>query len=402
MIARFERRRGACGARALPAPCLITAGRAALAPRSPTGEDGRTRRGCAHTAAAMLATLLACAPVSPAHAEAPRSERRTVGAAQVDERVDQAIERGLVFLAAGQTPEGSFDSYAGRTYTAIPGLCGLAFLAKGYLPGHGKYGENIERASTFILSRAAADGYLGGNEGRMYSHSIATLFLAEVSGMVNTNLQAKIDDVLPKAVQVIISAQRVPKIERYAGGWRYGPASIDSDMSCTGWALMALRSARLTGAAVPASAIKDAVQYVLRHHSEQKGSFGYMDTSSHGVTLTGAGLLCLELCGQHGHPATRRATRYLMNVYEQLPQQGYCFYGLYYTAQGLFQVGGEEWQRFSKWMYDYWIPRQAPDGRWNRGEVNCPYYQTAMVVLAFAVPYRQLPIYQRDETVDGE
>jgi hypothetical protein len=51
-------------------------------------------------------------------------------------------------------------------------------------------------------------------------------------------------------------------------------------------------------------------------------------------------------------------------------------------------------------MYDYWIPRQQPDGRWDRGENGCPYYQTAMVVLAFAVPYRQLPIYQRDETVD--
>ena len=55
---------------------------------------------------------------------------------------------------------------------------------------------------------------------------------------------------------------------------------------------------------------------------------------------------------------------------------------------------------FSDWMYDYWIPRQAPDGRWDVGEDNCPYYQTALVVLAFTVPYRQLPIYQRDETVD--
>jgi hypothetical protein len=73
---------------------------------------------------------------------------------------------------------------------------------------------------------------------------------------------------------------------------------------------------------------------------------------------------------------------------------------MYYTAQGLFQIGGEPWKRFADWMYDYWIPRQAPDGHWDVGESGCPYYQTALVVLAFAVPYRQLPIYQRDETVD--
>ena len=75
---------------------------------------------------------------------------------------------------------------------------------------------------------------------------------------------------------------------------------------------------------------------------------------------------------------------------------------MYYTAQGLFQLGGPVWQEFSEWMYGYRIPRQAPDGRWDVGEDGCPYYQTALVVLAFTVPYRQLPIYQRDETVDAE
>jgi hypothetical protein len=338
-----------------------------------------------------------------AHAQAAPAGRTGLGpAGKVDERVDQSIERGLAFLAAGQKPDGSFNSNPGSQYTGIPGLCGMAFLAKGYLPGNGKYGENINRVIDFLLSKAASDGYLGGNEGRMYSHCIATLFLSEVSGMVDSNRQAKLDVVLPKAVQVILSAQQVPKGGNHKGGWRYGPGSTDSDMSCSGWALMSLRSARLNGAPVPAQAIRDAVKFVLAHQNEQQGSIGYQDTGTYAVTLTGAGLLCLELCGQHGTPATRKAGQYLMSVYEQLPTRERCFYGMYYTAQGLFQIGGDEWQRFSKWMYDYWIPRQEPDGHWDRKEQNCPYYQTAMVVLAFAVPYRQLPIYQRDETVDAE
>ena len=321
---------------------------------------------------------------------------------QVDSRVDQSIERGLAYLVSGQNADGSFNSGPGSQYTGIPGLCGMAFLAKGYLPGSGKYGENINRVVDFLVSKAAADGYLGGNEGRMYSHCISTLFLTEVSGMVDSNRQAKLDVLLPKAIQVILSAQQVPKNGNHKGGWRYGPGDTDSDMSCSGWALMSLRSARLNGAPVPKQAIKDAVQFVLAHHDAQQGSFGYQDGSNYAITLTGAGLLCLELCGQHDSPATKKAGRYLMNVYEQLPNQARCFYGMYYTAQGLFQIGGDEWQRFSKWMYDYWIPRQAPDGHWDRTEQGCPYYQTAMVVLAFAVPYRQLPIYQRDETVDAE
>ena len=77
---------------------------------------------------------------------------------------------------------------------------------------------------------------------------------------------------------------------------------------------------------------------------------------------------------------------------------GNPYYGLYYTAQGLFQLGGEQWREFESWMYATYMKKQQPDGCWN-GE-NGPVYCTSMAVLAFAVPYRMLPIYQRDETVD--
>ena len=43
----------------------------------------------------------------------------------------------------------------------------------------------------------------------------------------------------------------------------------------------------------------------------------------------------------------------------------------------------------------------SADGSWESREAGRT-YGTAMMVLAFTVPYRQLPIYQRDETVDEE
>ena len=304
------------------------------------------------------------------------------GSAVMDERVDQSIEKALVFMVSSQKANGAFDDNP-----AICGLCGMAFLAKGYVPGQGKYSGNIDRAIDYVLSKVEPSGFFGGS---MYVQGICTLFLCEVSGMVDATRQAKIDAVLPKAVQVILSAQGDD------GGWTYPPEKGSHDFSISGWQLMALRAARLNGAPVPPKAIKDAVKYALNHHDPEQGTFGYSGRSDNSVTLTGAGILCLELCGQHGNPAIARAGRYLMNVYEQLPAQGHCQYGLYYTAQGLFQIGGTEWKRFSKWMYEYWIPKQKPDGSF--GDM----YSTAMTALAFAVPYRQLPIYQRDETVDVE
>ena len=318
------------------------------------------------------------------------------------DRVDASIRRGLDFLARGQNEDGTFESWAAKKWTGIPALCGMAFLAAGETPLSEPNGPVIMRVIDFLLENAREDGYLGTQGGKMYSHCISTLFLSEVSGMVDSNRQERIAQLLPKAVKIILTAQSVPKSPGNAGGWRYEPNSTDSDMSCSGWALMALRSARLNGAPVPDSAMDAAVKYLLEHHDDKEGTFGYTDKRANAEKLTGAGLLCLELCGKHGHPATLSAGRYLAANYKRLQNVSYKLYGLYYTAQGLFQLGGPTWKEFADWMYAYWIPKQFPDGHWDVGEQGCPYYQTSMVILAFAVPYRQLPIYQRDETVDDE
>src|SRR4029079_10081412 len=96
----------------------------------------------------------------------------------------------------------------------------------------------------YVLATESKNGYLGVRGGKMYEHGIAALFLSEVSGMVDPARQQRIDVMLPRALKVILDAQAVPKTEAIdSGGWRYEPDSKDSDMSVTGWCLMALRSA---------------------------------------------------------------------------------------------------------------------------------------------------------------
>ncbi len=52
-------------------------------------------------------------------------------------------------------------------------------------------------------------------------------------------------------------------------------------------------------------------------------------------------------------------------------------------------------------MYPAGLDMQRQDGSWNgRGGEDSPVYATSMTLLAFSVPCRQLPVYQRDETVD--
>ena len=337
----------------------------------------------------LIITLLFLA--APLHAQLDVPELR--------DKVDAAITKGLDFIVTQQRADGAFpgENYGGTT--AIPALAGMAFLARGHLPDLPPYGETINRCIDYVLTCADPTGYMGATaDGKMYSHCIATLFLSECSGMVSPERQERINAVLPKAVKVILDAQRVQKNERDQGGWRYTPNAGDSDMSCSGWALMALRSARLNGAPIPPEAIAAAVAYVKRHHSANRGGFGYQGPGET-VTLSGAGILCLELCGSHNDPFSLKTSEFLMTCYERLQHEGYGFYGMYYSSQALFQLGGENWKKFAHWMYATWLPLQRPDGSWNKGE-NGPVYQTAMCILSLAVPYRQLPIYQRDETVD--
>jgi len=345
-------------------------------------------------AVAFLAAMLA--------GRATKADTASEALAKYKKPVDQAIDRGLAFLAKSQQPDGSFKSSAMQKNTAIASLSVMAFLAKGYTPGNGPYGTVIDKGIDFVLASQKPNGMLVGtsrSHGPMYSHTISTLMLSEVSGMVNPLRQKKIDVVLPKAMKVILAAQKVKRRATIQqGGWRYQPHSVDSDISCSGWALMSLRSARNNGSHVPAEAIDQAVKFIINCRTKD-GGFAYRPGGGPGLARTGTGLLCLELCGKHRDQVTIGAGEWILKHLPKGYGGGYFYYGLYYCSQGMFQLGGKYWQGWAEYMYRMMLKFQKPDGSWPQGggvEARAgASYATAMAVLAMSVSYRQLPIYQR-------
>ena len=317
--------------------------------------------------------------------------------------VSKAVDRGFEYLLSVEQPDRTFPGGHGRS-TGISSLVGMCFLAKGHTPGNGRYGKAIERRIEYALDKTNDEGLIdAGNNGNgpMYAHNISTLFLSECSGMVDLKLQKRIDEVLPKAINLLLRAQAVQKSEQHQGGWRYHPGSNDSDLSCSGWALMALRSARLNGAPVPPKSIDAAVKYIHGNFERKLGHFGYMDPYQHKESLTGAGLLCLELCGRHAAPENIKAGDWILENFERLPHAEFETYGNYYNAQGMFQLGGKYWKRYADWMYPHYLAEQQDDGSWKDNRLD-KVYGTAMLILAFTVQCRQLPIYQRDERIDED
>ena len=91
-------------------------------------------------------------------------------------------------------------------------------------PGRSPYGNAINRCVDYILTTPAENGYLGVRGGKMYEHSIATLFLSEVSGMVDPERQKKIDDALKSPTELLfeeapLASPKIPLLRMTVPKW---------------------------------------------------------------------------------------------------------------------------------------------------------------------------------------
>jgi hypothetical protein len=318
-----------------------------------------------------------------------------------DRDVDEAIVRALRYLSQQQQPAGGWkvEGFGGEA-TSATSLAVMSFLASGHMPGEGPYGEAINRGVQYVVDHQEANGMLIHHRGHgpMYDHGISTLMLAEASGMVSERQSAAVRTALEKAVKLILASQMVPKEANHRGGWRYHPSSNDSDLSVTGWQLLALRAAKDIGCDVPADSIDLAIDYVKRCSPRDGRGFGYQPANGATPVLTGTGLLALQVCGEENSAEVHRAAEYL----ELRPlryRDVWYFYGVYYTTIGVYKRGGDEWKKARPILFRELLSNQSPDGSWQAGnQSESPWgrnYSTAMAVLALTVEYEYLPIYQR-------
>lgn len=314
------------------------------------------------------------------------------------QQIDQAIVRALDYLAGKQLASGAWTSDDLGSSPACTSLAIMAFLAAGNVPGEGPYALQVERGVNWVLQQQLPSGMFPDTHGPMYSHGICTLMLAEVLGMTSEESSKPIRIALERAIELILIAQDVKKEDRHAGGWRYQPQSPDSDLSVTGWQLLALRAAKNVGCDIPAEYIDRAVAYVKHCAVPGNEGFGYQPGDGSTAVRAGTGILCLEICGEHHSPQALGAAEFLVRR-PLMERDQFFYYGVYYCTVGMFQIGGRQWEMLRDQMEPMVLALQFPDGRWEprRGEETRAgsIYSTSMSVLALAVEYQYLPIYQR-------
>jgi len=337
-------------------------------------------------ATAKPATKAAPAQASGEGAKAPK----------VDETTKEAIRRALDWIVTKQEADGSWSEAGHPHNTAITSFAILTLLSDGQLPGRGRHGEALNKATRFLVASSRdQDGLLvgarGGGGRDMYCHGMATLALSQLWGVSGPELDEAIRPPLKRAVDLIVRCQN-PQ-----GGWRYAPAPNDADISVTVMQVMALRAARNSGLHVPDTTLDKAFEYIASCRDAKTGGYSYQaGQNAPEFARTAAGVCVTFLCGRHTAAEIPQSVAYLE---QKFSSKHHFWYGHYYASHAMHQVGGEAWEKWYAKLQRTVLPKQAPNGSWTSRDLDDsspgPVYQTSIAVIALSVPGQFIPIFQR-------
>ncbi len=344
--------------------------------------------------------------------------RRAVGRFGGSDITESAVEASLAWLARHQEPDGHWDTAKWeatfkhhRVDVSMTSFALLAFLGAGYTPHTGKYRDNVRRAQIWLVAQQQGGKFSRG----MYTQGIATLALAEAHGMLEKSRKdPKLAKAAQDAVNVIVKAQGPYE------GWNYGAKSKAgrTDTSVTGWNLMALKSARMSGLNVDALAFHGCMAWLERATDPKTGRCAYAGTNSTvrrgngSHAMWAAGLLMRQFMGMNRTaPVLVAASDSIIKYppkWEKGKERRVNFYYWYYGTLGMFQQGGKHWRVWNKAMKKALCDNQRTgklkdrskddvDGSWDPvGTGGIPrggrVFSTALGALCLEVYYRYLPM----------
>jgi hypothetical protein len=326
----------------------------------------------------------------------------------------------------------------------VTGLALLAFLGNGtthtsrlsYMdPISGQRvtpGKVVKAGLDWLISRQDSDGCIGARSGEhMYNHAIGALALAEAYGL---STAAVYKQPAQKAIDFLVEAQN-PGL-----GWRYTARPGANDTSVTGWAVMALKSAYISGLTVPRGAFDGARAWIDRVTDSSDGSVGY---TGQGVTdvfvegkneqwrsrpsMTAIGLLLrIYIDSNQRDPILAKSARLLVSDLPQWDEAKHEVdsYYWYYATLALFQYqdggGHTYWKQWNEAMKKALVPSQkvrkdgCQDGSWSPeadrwGFAGGRVYVTAVNTMSLEVYYRYKLVFgqqhekeEKEEKAEGD
>ncbi len=357
---------------------------------------------------------------------------------------ENAVLVGLKWLARHQGEDGGWHAEAfasecgagsrcgGDGYTqfdvGLTGLSLLAFLGAGYTHiSRGSYedpythekiafGKVVKRGIEYLISVQDKEGCFGTRTGEfMYNHAIGALAMAEAYGLTNA---VAYRHPAQRGIDFITVAQN-PYM-----GWRYSVKPGDNDTSVTGWCVMALKSAEISGLTTAETCFDGAREWLERVTNKETGEVGYNglgkvdvivrgkneDWSSH-PSMTAIGLLCRIYIDKDETDAM--LAKHAKLVFNDQPawdaaKRSVDSYYWYYATLALFLAKDgpckKYWEGWNDSMKDALLPNQkvhadgCANGSWDPaadrwGFAGGRVYMTAINVLTLEVYYRYESVF---------
>src|SRR5262249_6406412 len=192
-------------------------------------------------------------------------------------RSEEAVERGLEWLAAHQSSSGawSLDGFhlAGKCTCSEPGqkfdiaatgLALLPFLGAGEVQPKSKYRMVVLKGLQFLIGKQKQEGNFSDN---MYENALATTALCEAYGLMKDR-DARLKGPAQAAVNYILKAQNAE------GGWGYSPGA-KGDTSVTGWQFSALKAAYYANLVTPAARFNRVPKFLEKVADPNGLGYGY-------------------------------------------------------------------------------------------------------------------------------
>ena len=323
---------------------------------------------------------------------------------------EAAVLEGLKWLARTQqrtSGRWKLSSVSNnRNEAAATSMALLAFIGAGDTDRKGRFQKNVARGFKALLKLQGEDGKFSHGKASynhaLYTHALCTITLCEMYALTGDSQY-----LLPaqNAVAYAVAAQ-APE-----GGWRYYPGK-GSDLSVTGWMLMALQSARMAGLEVPEKTLAGVEGFLDKVERSAGDYYVYESRENSGTTpaLTSAGLLSRQYLGaKRDNPTILRALDRLLDDYPLMYESDdqttkHDVYYWYYVAQVAHHVGGKRWKKWNDVMRVEVPKHQTTSGRhkgsWNpepdRWGMIGRHYVTCLSIYMLEVYYRHLPLYSLD------
>lgn len=321
---------------------------------------------------------------------------------------EQAVMEGLKWLQRNQRSSGAWslqkpysDGASVENEQAATAMALLAFQGAGYTPKgdpNEPFIKVVSRGWNWLLASQDDTGEFfmrGGGNHRIYTNAQCAIALCELFAMTRDE---KYRDQAQLAVDWLVETQAS------AGGWRYDPGQ-GSDLSVTGWVLMALQSARMAGLEVPSETFRRVSAYLDLVSREGGSQYAYMEREGARISMTAEGLLCRQYLGwRRDDDRLNRGVEVLLDNLPEWRVGRRSAYYWYYATQVLHHMEGTAWEKWNRVMRqllpENQIKRGSERGSWSPagdrwGQSGGRLYVTCLSIYTLEVYYRHLPIYRR-------